>query len=440
VRILIHGINFTPELVGNGKYTGEMADWLARHGHEVRVVTAPPFNPAGKIGAGYSGWRYRKDTFPVHNSNGSLTAYRCPLFVSHIPSAVRRILHLASFALSSLPVMLSQVFWRPALVIVIEPTAFCVPAARMTAWLSGAHSWRHIQDFEVDAAFAVGMLKSRALRALITRLDRGSMSGFDRISTITPKMLNRLGEKGFPAVRSILFPNWADNSIFPTGLPSSFRDELRIPRDAIVALYSGTMGRKQGLEILGEAAERLSKRENIFFVFCGNGSGRDALASQSAHLSNVRWLPLQPIERLNELMNLADIHLLPQCAQVADLLMPSKLTGIVASGRPVVTTAAAGTQLAIAVQDCGIRVAAHDATAFADAIARLAEDAALRTHLGKNARQFAETTMDKDKILAAFEQECLQLVSSNTSPVARLAPDNHEAQGASCESTINTLS
>jgi colanic acid biosynthesis glycosyl transferase WcaI len=418
VRILIYGINFAPELVGNGKYTGEMAHWLADRGHDVRVVVAPPFNPAGKVFGGYSSWQYRKEIFST-NGAGSLTAYRCPLWVSRNRSALNRIFHLGSFALSSLPVMLGQVFWRPSLVMVIEPTALCIPSGLVTAWASGATSWLHIQDFEIDAGFAIGILKSNVLRDLIAAADKKSMMSFDRVSTISPKMMDRLWEKGFPPACSVMFPNWVDTiRIFPTGVASSFRDELSIPRDAVVALYSGTMGRKQGLEILAEAAGLLAKDPTIQFVFCGDGSYRGALAAASASLANVHWLPLQPIERLNELLNLADIHLLPQCAGVADLMMPSKLTGILASGRPVVTTAAAGTQLAVAVQDCGIRVPAHDGAAFADAIARLAKDAQLRMRLGQNARQYAETNLDKEKILASFEQECLRICNSVPDPTA----------------------
>jgi colanic acid biosynthesis glycosyl transferase WcaI len=209
------------------------------------------------------------------------------------------------------------------------------------------------------------------------------------------------------------------SQIFPTGAPSSYRDELGIPHDAIVALYSGTMGRKQGLEILAEAARLLEKEPTIQFVFCGDGSYHDVLAQASANLANVHWLPLQPFERLNELLNLADIHLLPQSAGVADLMMPSKLTGILASGRPVVTTAAANTQLAIAVENCGIRVPAHDGTAFAEAIARLAKDASLRIRLGQEARRYAEANLDKEKILASFERECLRVSHSDPDVTGR---------------------
>jgi colanic acid biosynthesis glycosyl transferase WcaI len=425
LRILIHGINFSPELVGIGKYTGEMADWLARRGHEVRVVTAPPFNPASKIGEGYSAWQYRREEAPATGGSGKLTTFRCPHFVPRHTSTVKRISHLASFACTSLPVMLLQVFWRPSLVLVIEPTAFCIPAAAITAWLSGARSWLHVQDFEMDAGFAVGMLKSNRLRDLLTALEMKLLLGFNRVSTISSKMLDRLHDKGFPATRSILFPNWVDtNRIFPTGVPSPLRDELGIPREAVVAIYSGTMGRKQGLEILAAVADRLATNSNIQFVFCGEGPFRETLASLSAQLPNVRWPPLQPLDRLNDLMNLADIHLLPQCAEIADLVMPSKLTGILASGRPLVTTAAAGTQLALAVQDCGLRVPADDAAAFAAAIARLAEDAALRTQLGQNARKCAEMTLDKGKVLTLIEREFCQIVPSDQQPTIYLDPES----------------
>ena len=72
MRILIHGINYSPELIGVGKYTGEMAEWLAARGHEVRVVTAPPYYPAWRIGDGFSAWRYQKECL-----NG-VTVFRCP--------------------------------------------------------------------------------------------------------------------------------------------------------------------------------------------------------------------------------------------------------------------------------------------------------------------------------------------------------------------------
>ena len=432
MRILIYGINFTPELVGNGKYTGEMVEWLARHGHEVRVVTAPPFNPAYKVGQGYSAWRYQRQRFTTANGSGSFIALRCPLYVPPNLSAVKRILHLASFAVSSLPVMLLQAFWRPSLVLVVEPTAFCMPGGAITASISGGKSWLHIQDFEVDAGFALGLLKSNTLRNLIVALDRKLMLKFDRVSTISGKMIERLGDKGFPPERSVMFPNWVDTTvIFPAGKASPLREELGIREDAVVALYSGTMGRKQGLEIMAKAADSLSKNKSIQFVFCGEGPFRATLADLSGRLPNVHWLPLQPFDRLNDLMNLADIHLLPQCAEAADLVMPSKLTGMFASGRPVVATADNGTQLAAAVRDCGVVVPPDDATRFSEAIVQLAEDAELRTRLGRNARRCAEMTLDKEKILMAIDQEFSRVAGSSYGPNMSRAAETRALRDAS---------
>lgn len=106
---------------------------------------------------------------------------------------------------------------------------------------------------------------------------------------------------------------------------------------------------------------------------------------------------------LGELLAMADIHLLPQGADAADLVMPSKLTGMLASGRPVVATANAGTELASVVADCGLVVSPEKPKVFADAIRLLANDAALRARLGASGRAYAEAHLDRDAVLGKFE-------------------------------------
>src|SRR3990170_1399948 len=105
---------------------------------------------------------------------------------------------------------------------------------------------------------------------------------------------------------------------------------------------------------MAEAARLLSDQTGLHFVFCGNGAGKTELLRLTQGLPNVRFLDLQLMNRLNDLLGLADIHLLPQRADAADLVMPSKLTGMLASGRPVVATASPGTQVAEVVEGCGI--------------------------------------------------------------------------------------
>jgi colanic acid biosynthesis glycosyl transferase WcaI len=422
VRILIHGINFYPEAAGVGKYSGEMANWLAAAGHEVRVVTGPPYFPQWRVSPGYCAWRYHRQQHPVSEMLGptpesspasqtkALEVFRCPTWVPNCPSGLKRLIHLASFAISSLPVLLSQTRWHPALVLLVEPTLVCGPQALLAARWSGAKSWLHIQDFEVDAAFGLGDLVSSRWRDLALHLERRLMRRFDRVSAISGKMVVRLKDKGVAASHCVLFPNWVDTKrIYPLARPSSLRQELGIPESTVVALYSGSMGKKQGLDILVDVARQLSHRLDLRFVFCGDGPYLRALSEKSLGLSNVSIVPFQPTERLNELLNLADIHLLPQRAEAADLVMPSKLTGMLASGRPVIATAQEGTQLASSVHKHGIVVPPGDPQAFATAIAQLADDKDLRLMLGQQARRYAMTHLDACVILDQFEKSLLEV-------------------------------
>ena len=128
--------------------------------------------------------------------------------------------------------------------------------------------------------------------------------------------------------------------------PAPYRAELDLAPDAVVALYSGNMGNKQGLDILADVA-RLLQDEPHASSSCWVAMARDGpdLQARCAGLRNVRFLDLQPLERLNDWLGLADVHLLPQRADAADLVMPSKLTGMLASGRAVLATALPDTEL-----------------------------------------------------------------------------------------------
>jgi colanic acid biosynthesis glycosyl transferase WcaI len=405
MRLLLLGINYAPELTGIGKYTSEMAEWLTAHGHAVQVVTAPPYYPAWRIGEGYSAWRYQRELL------AGVCVWRCPLWVPLEQSGLKRVLHLASFALSTLPIVLWQgLKWRPDVVWVAEPAFFSTVGAWLAARLGGSRAWLHVQDFEIDAAFDLGLLPPGWLRRNIAVLERWIMRRFDRVSTISERMLEQLETKGVEVPRRFLFPNWVDTElIHPLCDPSPLRAELHLPPDAIVALYAGNMGEKQGLEIVIEAARALSDQRTIRFVLCGDGAARARLRRLADGLANVCFLPLQPGDRLNALLNLADIHLLPQRADAADLVMPSKLAGMLASGRPVVTTAHRCTQIARAVTGCGIVTPPGESETFAQAILHLATHPAERIRLGQAARAFALAHWRREEILRRFEEEVERL-------------------------------
>lgn len=412
MKILLYGINFAPELTGIGKYTGEMAAWLAARGHSVRVVTAPPYYPAWQVSIGFNARHYTTEVWQ------GVTVYRAPLWVPRQPGGLKRLLHLASFALASLPVLLRQWRWRPDVVWVVEPPLFCAPAAVALAGLTGAKAWLHVQDYEVDAAFDLGLLKGVLLRRWVAAGERWLMQRFDRVSTISGRMLDLARSKGVDAARLVLFPNWVDiSAIQPLVEPSPYRAELGIAADAVVALYSGNMGGKQGLEVLADAAVLLQTLPQVQFVLCGGGAGRADLVARCQGLPNVRFLDLQPMERLGDLLGLADIHLLPQRADAADLVMPSKLTGMLASGRAVVATAHANTELGRVVStQCGMIVPPEDGAALAEAICTLAANPQQRAALGLAARAYAEKELDKNAVLGRFEVALQELTAFSGHP------------------------
>ncbi len=410
MRILIYGINYAPELTGIGKYTAEMSNWLAARGHEVHVVTAPPYYPAWRIGSGY------RNTWRIERHPGQPTVYRCPLYVPERPTGIKRMAHLVSFMLGSLPTMLLQAFWKPDVVFTVEPTFFGAPLALLTAHAVGAPAWLHIQDFEVDAAFDLGLLPAQGTtHDVALNLERYFTQTFDRVSSISDKMVERVRRRGIPAEHAILFPNWVDvDTVHPQDDSdrdsNHFRHELGL-QDKIILLYSGNMGSKQGLEVLAPLARTFEDDPRVHFIFCGDGAFRPQLEILVARHPNVTLLPLQPLSLLNDLLNAADIHLLPQRAGAADLVMPSKLTRMLSSGRPIIATSDPGTQVAHVVEGCGLVVPAEDTPALHNAAAVLIEDEPLRRRLGKAARCYAVQHLGKQQVLEQFEQELQELIT-----------------------------
>ena len=419
MKILLISMNHSPELTGIGKYTGEMVDGLVERGHEVRVVCAPPYYPQWRIAEGHSAAR-----FAVESPRPGLRVWRCPLWVPAKPSAARRLLHQASFALSSLPVVLGLgLFWRPAVVMVVAPATFCVPSAWMAAGLAGGRSWLHVQDLELDAAFKLGFLRGPRLQELLRGLERRLFGAFDRVSTISRRMLEQLVAKDVAAPRTSLLPNWVDlRGVDPqVHGPESvqLRQRLGIGAEQKVLLFSGTMNRKQGLDVLVQAAARLAHRTDIVFLLCGQGEMRAPLEAAAQGLAQVRFSDLRPAHELGALLTMADVHLLPQLRNAADLVMPSKLGGMLASGRPVIAAADEGSEIAMLVRDCGLLVEPESADAFVQAITTLCDDETRRRALGAAAREVATRTLGSQAVLDRLDAE---LRAATAAPAWRRAP------------------
>lgn len=399
LRVLIVGLNFAPELTGIGRYTGDMAAWLAEQGHAVRVVTSYPYYPHWRLAPGYPTWRWSRE-----RTEAGVEVVRCPLWVPRAPTGLTRALHLVSFALSSGPVALWQALrFRPDLVFTVEPSILTAPFALAAARLCGADSWLHVQDLELGAAERLGLLNGNRWTArLAGALYRRTLRAFGRVTTLSERMRAKLAELGRPAERIGLFPNWLDTARYRPVDAAAMRAELGLDPDSVCVLYAGNLGEKQGALSLLDLASLLEGDSRIRLVICGAGAVRSRIEARLAHHPNVALLDPLPEERFVELLSAADIHLLPQRRGITHYVMPSKLAAMMASGRAIVAQADAGCAIREMLKAGAVFVEPEATEEMARMVRALADDGSARARMGAVLRRRAQATSRGAVLARAF--------------------------------------
>ena len=403
MRLLIHGMNYAPELLGIGRYTGELGAYLAFRGHQVTVLTAAPYYPQWRVREDYRPQRWRREW------RDGVEVLRAPQYVPGRVSGLGRLLQECSFGASCLYWWSTCLLQRPwdAMVAVCPPmTSGLVPgllARRLAVPLV-----IHVQDLQLDAARELGILRQPLLLAGLTWLELHLFRQARAVTTISRSMAARLAAKGVPPARLQVLPNWADlDKVRPGPRFNALRRELGLTSE-IVVLYAGNLGEKQGLEVILEAAALTRGKPSIRYLVAGEGAARDRikLRAQDLGLDNLTFLPLQSNSRLPLLLAAADLHLVVQRQKAADLVMPSKLTNIMAAGRPFIATAGEGTELARVTSEsrAGLVVPPEDGRALAQAVLGLAGDPGARKEMGVRARRYAEAFWDRERILRQWEE------------------------------------
>lgn len=423
MKILICGINYAPELTGIGKYTGEMASWLAKNGHTVEVITGMPYYPQWQINS-----PYKKKWWHSEYVDG-VKVHRCPLYVPRKVSSVKRIVHEFSFVLSTLPIWIKKMFSRKYdVVISVSPPFHLGALPLLYSRIRRTKIVTHIQDLQVDVAKELRMISNRRLLNTMFAMEKIILKGSSIVSTISKGLLKKIKDKGVSASNCLLFPNWVDETIIqPIGREQSLRQEFGLSQDDKVVLYSGNLGEKQGLENIIEVAKSFRADASVKFVIVGSGGGEIKLKEMAleAHLNNIQFHPLVSYEKLPALLAMADIHLVLQKKNAADLVMPSKLTSILAAGGCPLVTASEGSTLyqLIRKNEMGIVVEPDDYSQLTEAI-RFALDNSLETYR-RNARYYASKNLAKEPILKNWETILLKLTdnSRNKQPAWVFAND-----------------
>jgi colanic acid biosynthesis glycosyl transferase WcaI len=400
MKILVYGINYYPELTGIGKYTGEMCEWLASRGHQVEVITAMPYYPQWQVDSKYKGkWWH------IENIKG-VKVCRTPLYVPKKVTALSRIIHECSFILNS------SIFWFPKFFKTYDVViAICPPLQTgFFPWLYKTIRRRpfifHIQDLQVDAAKELGLIKNKKLLQTLQSIEKMFMRNAKSVSIISEGMKKRVALKGIPKEKITLLPNWVDTEFIKPGVRNnSLRKEWGFKDDDKIILYSGNIGDKQGLELMIPVAEKLKINKSIFFVFCGEGSAKNRLITlaEEKNLDNIKFYGLQPYEKLDQLLSVADIHLVLQKRAAADLVFPSKLMSILSAGGLAIVSAAQDTNLYDFVSDhnIGLVVSPENENNIAEIILEnISKDHSV---IKANAREFALTHLNPNNILAKFE-------------------------------------
>lgn len=388
-----------------------MMDWLAANGNDCDVITTFPYYPFWKVQAPYKNRWYKKEVINYPASNAKLTLYRCPSYVPADPTGKKRIIQDFSYWTSMLWEVLRLAVngKKYDLIITVAPPFHLAYLGLMFKKRFGSKLLYHIQDLQIEAAQDLNMLSSQKLFEKIYKIEKNILDKADYISSISEGMINKIKAKTDKEV--FLFPNWVDTSLF-FPLPSRhlLKTKWGFQITDTVCLYSGAIGEKQGLESILNAAELLVDIPGIKFVIGGSGPYKEKLIQLAASkkLSNVQFLPVQDKGVFNEFLNMADLHLILQKATASDLVMPSKLTTILAVGGVSVVTSPQNTSLfdLINKYDVGFAIEPENDELLADTISNAANNVNIQKK-AENARLYALKYLNIDNVMLEFVNNTL---------------------------------
>jgi colanic acid biosynthesis glycosyl transferase WcaI len=381
--------SFWPDLEATGQFLTELCDDLSQN-HEVTIVAGP--SDASRA-AGFRPW--------THERRGKVSIVRT--WGTMFPKSVLlgRLVNLGTYFL--LAAIVAFRLPRPD-VIVAEtdpPLLGALAALLKRRW--GCPLVYNVQDLYPDIAEVTGGVRSPFLLELLRRANDYAYARADLIVTLGHDMAQRIIAKGVPTAKVVVVPDWVDCGRIRPLESNPFR---RTFGEKFVVMYSGNIGLSQQLEAVLEAADRLRADERIVFAMIGEGARKKWLEerARAMGLPNVVFMPYQPLENLGESLSAADLHLIPLAPGAAGCLVPSKIYGILAAGRPFIAMMEESAEVAqIARQDgVGFVVRPGDVDSLTRAIREAVDAPENLKQMGVRARQLAELRFDRIKVTSKF--------------------------------------
>lgn len=390
---------FPPEPGAPAARVSELARAWAARGHKVTVLTGMPHHPAGVIPPEYRGEALVRERF--HD----VDVVRTWIYAAANKGKVRRSLAYLSYALSASAWGQLHV-GRPDVIVATSPQLLSAAAGSFLSVSRRAPWVFEVRDLWPESIVAVGALPEghpvvRGLEVIEESLYRHA----NRVVVVTDAFRERLIERGVPASKLAVMKNGADLSRFvPRDRDTPLRAELGWGGKTVVS-YAGTHGMAHGLDAILDVAKGLRSRDDLRFLFVGDGAQREALTQRVARerITNVTLLGPVPRDRMTEVYATSDVCLVPlRATALFNTVLPSKLFEIMAMERPVVLSVDGEARALTEEAGAGLFAPPEDVPAITDALVTLADDPARRAAMGRSGRAFVTAHYDREQIAARY--------------------------------------
>ncbi len=400
MNLLVVCPHFAPDTAPTGEVMTAITEALAERDHRLHVVTSLPWYRLHDV---EPEWRGRRWTTESTGWGAVTRLHPFPTDKTNIPA---RALAFAGFTgMATLAAVTSRT--RPDVVFVMSPPLPLGAAGWLAAATRGRPFVFNIQDVFPDAAVEVGAITNPGVIAAASTLERWLYRRADAVTVLSDDLRDNVAAKlvGHRPERVRVIPNFVDTDrIRPADRMTDYRREHDLG-DRCVVMYAGNVGMSQSLDLVVAAAERLRERDDVVFVVNGGGSALAGLRETAEGLSNLRFVGLQPRERLPEVLASADVHVVPLRRGLARASVPSKLYSILAAGRPVVASVDPGSEVerTVAAAGAGVSVPPEDPGAFVEALVALVDDPDRRVAAGRSGRRFVEQWVSPAGVAEAYE-------------------------------------